>query len=280
MIKRIITAICAICVMIPVLFLADTMVLPIGISIVSVIAIFELARCMGIHKHLGLLLPIYVCAAALPIMSRLFQNNMFRFARFAFIFGVFFLMYLFVLIICSHGKLPINDCLSFFVLSLYVLLALCAIIYVHDVSANGPYLYILIFLGAWVPDSFAYFTGLLFGKHKLIPDVSPKKTVEGAIGGIVFCVLSYVVYGLILNYGFGLKANLLFLGVSAIFVAIIAQIGDLIMSVIKRHYNVKDYGKFFPGHGGVLDRFDSILAVSIAISAIYMVSKVLGIPLL
>ena len=280
MVKRMITAACAICVMIPVLFFADTLALPIGMSIVSVVAVFELARCMGIHKHIGLLLPVYVCAAALPIMSRLFRDNMFRFARFALIFGIFFLMYMFVLIICSHGKLLINDCLSFFIIVLYVQLALCAIIYVHDVRPSGPYIYLLIFFGAWITDSFAYFTGLLFGKHKLIPDVSPKKTVEGAIGGTVFCVISYLVYGLILINFFDVEANLLFLGISAVFVAVIAQIGDLIMSVLKRHYNIKDFGNFFPGHGGMLDRFDSILAVSIAIAAVYMVSKVVGVPLM
>lgn len=278
MLKRIITAICAIGVMIPVLFLADTPVLPIGISLVSIIAVFELARCMGLHKNLALTLPGYICAAVMPIMSRIFQGNMFRFARFAFIFSVFYLVYLFVVVICSQGKLPIIDCLAFFVIALYVLLAFCVLIYIHDVKPNGEYLYILIFLGAWITDSFAYFSGVFFGKHKLIPEVSPKKTVEGAIGGIVFCVLSYIVYGLIMIYAFHLNVNLFFLALSAVLVAIIAQVGDLIMSVIKRYYHVKDYGRMFPGHGGVLDRFDSILAVSIAISAIYMVSKVTGIP--
>lgn len=280
MLKRIITAICAICVMIPVLFLADTLVLPIGISLVSVIAVFELARCMGLHKKLALTIPIYIGAAALPIMTRLFQNNMYRFTRFALIFGAAFLMYMFVLIICSHGKLPINDSLSFFVTALYVLLAFCVIIYMHDVRPNGAYLYILIFLGAWVTDAFAYFTGLFLGKHKLIPDVSPKKTVEGAIGGIVFCVLSYVIYGLILIYGFGVRANIPFLAISAVFVGVMAQIGDLIMSVLKRHYQIKDFGNFFPGHGGVLDRFDSIFAVCIALVTIYMISRVSGILLI
>ena len=77
-----------------------------------------------------------------------------------------------------------------------------------------------------------------------------------------------------------MQANLLFLGITAVFVAVIAQIGDLIMSVLKRHYNIKDFGNFFPGHGGMLDRFDSILAVSIAIAAVYMVSKVVGVPLM
>ena len=101
------------------------------------------------------------------------------------------------------------------------------------------------------------------GKHKLIPDVSPKKTVEGSIGGIVFCVLSMVLYGIIIENLAGINANLLVFAVAGLFASIVSQVGDLSMSVIKRTYGIKDYGKLFPGHGGVLDRFDSVLAVSV-----------------
>jgi phosphatidate cytidylyltransferase len=121
-------------------------------------------------------------------------------------------------------------------------------------------------------DSFAYFTGRIFGKHKLIPSVSPKKTVEGAIGGVVFGVLTAVVFGFVVSTFFDpdgvITANYLVLAISGMFLSVVSQIGDLIMSVIKRHYNIKDYGKFFPGHGGILDRFDSIIAVSLVMAVI------------
>ncbi|MGM9624663.1 MAG: phosphatidate cytidylyltransferase, partial [Eubacteriales bacterium] len=129
---------------------------------------------------------------------------------------------------------------------------------------NGVYLYLLPFLGAWVSDSFAYFTGRLFGRHKLIPDVSPKKTVEGAIGGVVFAMLSFMLYGFIVSKIGGGIPNYIILGLMGLPVSLVSIIGDLIMSLIKRRYGVKDYGKLFPGHGGVLDRFDSVLATSIA----------------
>ena len=104
------------------------------------------------------------------------------------------------------------------------------------------------------------------GKHKLIPDVSPKKTVEGSIGGIVFCILFLTLFGFIVDLlNPALEANLLIFALAGLFVSVVAQVGDLSMSVIKRTYGIKDYGKLFPGHGGILDRFDSVLAVSVVL---------------
>ena len=145
-----------------------------------------------------------------------------------------------------------------------------AIVYVHDYEPGGEYIYLIAFLGAWITDIFAYFCGMLLGrggKHKLIPDVSPKKTVEGSIGGTVFCMIAMVIFGLIVNrISDGLHANYLFLVIGGFLAAIVSQIGDLCMSVIKRTYGIKDYGKLFPGHGGMLDRFDSVIAVSIVLA--------------
>jgi phosphatidate cytidylyltransferase len=94
--------------------------------------------------------------------------------------------------------------------------------------------------------------------------------VEGAIGGIVFCVGSVALYGFILERFFisGGNANYVVLAISAVFMSVVSQVGDLIMSVIKRHYGIKDYGKLLPGHGGILDRFDSVMAVSIMLAFI------------
>ena len=137
---------------------------------------------------------------------------------------------------------------------------------------NGKYIFLLVFIGAWVTDIFAYFCGMLLGrggKHKLIPEVSPKKTVEGSIGGIVFCVIAMVVYGIIIRQTQSdMKVNLWFLALSGIAVSVVAQIGDLSLSVIKRHYGIKDYGWIFPGHGGILDRFDSVIAVSAVLTVL------------
>lgn len=114
----------------------------------------------------------------------------------------------------------------------------------------------LIFIISFATDTFAYFSGYLFGKHKLIPKVSPKKTVEGAVGGILGSVVSCVIFG----YMFKLDMMHMILvgGVGSV----IAQFGDLFASSIKRYVGIKDYGKLIPGHGGILDRFDSVILVS------------------
>ncbi|MBR7181275.1 MAG: phosphatidate cytidylyltransferase [Clostridia bacterium] len=119
------------------------------------------------------------------------------------------------------------------------------------------------FVGSWVTDIFAYFTGRLFGKHKLLPEVSPKKTVEGAIGGAVFCALGVMLYGLVANLAFDLQPNYLLLAIVGLMISVVSQIGDLVLSAVKREFGVKDFGWMLPGHGGLLDRFDSSMAVTV-----------------
>ena len=152
----------------------------------------------------------------------------------------------------------------------YALIGLCAILYIHDRVDGGKYIYLIVFIGAWVTDTFAYFSGMLFGrggKHKLIPEVSPKKTVEGSIGGILFCILAMILFGFIIEKIDGsLQAKYPILAIGGLAISVVAQIGDLSMSVIKRHYGIKDYGFIFPGHGGILDRFDSVIAVSVVLA--------------
>jgi phosphatidate cytidylyltransferase len=190
------------------------------------------------------------------------------------------LVAVFVSAVWSHGKFPFSDAMSAYILTAYVIIAMNSILYVRDFEDTGKYAYLLIFIGAWMTDIFAYFTGVFFGRHKLIEDVSPKKTIEGSIGGIFFCTLSFVIFGIVTNIFFNTDANLVFLAISGIIVSVVAQVGDLIMSVIKRHYGIKDYGKIFPGHGGVLDRFDSVLIVSVCMATICMFSKIVEIDLL
>ena len=96
----------------------------------------------------------------------------------------------------------------------------------------------------------------------------------------MFCALFFVGFGLIVDYFFDCEANVFFLFISGIITSVISQVGDLIMSVIKRHYQIKDFGKIFPGHGGMLDRFDSILAVSLGMAAICMFASMTGLRLL
>jgi phosphatidate cytidylyltransferase len=129
----------------------------------------------------------------------------------------------------------------------------------------GDYFVWLIFIAAWGSDTFAYFSGKLLGKHKLAPQLSPKKTIEGAVGGAIGAALLAFIYTWIYTTYFQYHIIKNYLGVILFIVfiaAIISQIGDLVASSIKRSVGMKDFGDIFPGHGGVLDRFDSVLLVA------------------
>lgn len=278
MLTRILTSVVALAVLFPALYFSDTAVFPALLAIVGIICLYEMLKCIGFHKRIGVIVPLYGFAAVSPFLLRCMQGG--NFARIVFLFASLYLLYLFVWIIWSHGQISFSEGMVVYLLSLYIIASLSSILYVRDCSDSGKYIYLLIFIGAWVTDTFAYFTGCFFGKHKLIEDVSPKKTVEGSVGGIVFCAAGFVILGLIVDRWFGQNANLWFLLIAGVLISVISQIGDLIMSVIKRHYQIKDFGKIFPGHGGMLDRFDSILAVALGLGAVCMFASLSGISLM
>lgn len=125
---------------------------------------------------------------------------------------------------------------------------------------HGRYLVLIPVICAFVTDAGAYFVGVLFGKHKAFPKVSPKKTIEGCVGGIVIGTLSMVLYGVyLINFSAVGDVNFIILIIYGLAGSIICELGDLAFSLIKREFNVKDYGQLLPGHGGALDRFDSMV---------------------
>ena len=279
MIKRVITGACLLAVLIPLLVFSNTWAFPIALALISLLCIFEIARCVKLHKNIALIIPLYAFAIAFPLLQRFFPNNLIFVAKIAIISAMLYLMYLFAFVVFSHGKILYTDAATLCLTAFYILLGINMLIYVRDFP-KGQYIYLLVFIGAWITDTFAYFVGVLFGKHKLIEDVSPKKTIEGSIGGTVFCAISFVALGLIVSLiDTTVKPNIIFLAVSGLLIAVISQLGDLIMSVIKRHYGIKDYGKLLPGHGGALDRFDSILAVSLGVAATCVFSSLTNISL-
>lgn len=260
--QRIITAIVAFFVLLPVLIFSDTFIFPLGLAACAVLSVWEMFACVGLKNAWLFTVPLYAIGAAFPFLIRYLQDSGLL-APIAICAAVVWALYAFTVLIFSHGKYPLE---AVFVASfslLYIFVGFNAILFIHDCEPGGKYLYYICFLGAWITDIFAYFCGRAFGKHKLIPDVSPKKTVEGSVGGTVFCILVMVIFGFVVEKLVPqITANLLIFAVAGVLVAVVSQIGDLSMSVIKRKYGVKDYGFIFPGHGGVLDRFDSVIAVS------------------
>lgn len=137
----------------------------------------------------------------------------------------------------------------------YVIFSMCFLIMLPFYENSfHPYLMISILSIIWVNDSFAFLVGKNFGKHKLFPSVSPKKTIEGLLGGLIFALLT----GLLISK-FYLDFSLVNWLVIAVIVALVGTIGDLVESKFKRQANIKDSGNIMPGHGGILDRLDSLL---------------------
>lgn len=260
--QRIITAVIAFFVLLPVLIFSDTFIFPLGLAVCAVLSVWEMFACVGLKNAWLFTAPMYVLGAAFPFLIRYLPDRDLL-APIAICAAVVWTLYAFTVLIFSHGKYPLE---AVFVASFslfYIFIGFNAILFIHDCEPGGKYLYYICFLGAWITDIFAYFCGRAFGKHKLIPDVSPKKTVEGSVGGTVFCILVMVIFGFVVEKLVPeISANLLIFAVAGVLIAVVSQIGDLSMSVIKRKYGVKDYGFIFPGHGGVLDRFDSVIAVS------------------
>ena len=144
---------------------------------------------------------------------------------------------------------------------IYVVIMTSFIYLIREQGIHGKYFVWLIFIASWGSDTFAYITGLLFGKHKLSKKLSPKKTIEGFIGGILGAILLGILYTYIMFNKISpeIDYRALRVGLACGFGSIISTFGDLTASAIKREFNIKDYGDIIPGHGGVLDRFDSVI---------------------
>ena len=188
-----------------------------------------------------------------------------RFGMMAVILGMILILFVYVF---SYPKYRAEQIMAAFFGQIYVAVML-SFIYLTRGLPDGKFLVWLIFLCSWGCDTCAYCVGMLIGKHKMAPVLSPKKSVEGAVGGVVGAALLGVIYagatpGKMAEYA-------LICGVGAL----ISMVGDLAASAIKRNQNIKDYGKLIPGHGGILDRFDSVIITAPVIY--YLAKLILGI---
>ncbi|MEI3218332.1 MAG: phosphatidate cytidylyltransferase [Lachnoclostridium sp.] len=172
--------------------------------------------------------------------------------------AVLFLVVLMAVYVFAFPKFRAEQVMTVFFGVFYVAVML-SFVYQTRMLDDGAYMVWLIFLSSWGCDTCAYCVGMLIGKHKMAPILSPKKSVEGGIGGIVGAALLGVLYALALNHWTTASLSPVFCAVTCGVGGMISQIGDLAASAIKRNYEIKDYGKLIPGHGGILDRFDSVI---------------------
>lgn len=215
--------------------------LSISICIVSIIGLWEFYRALNNINIKPIKLLGYLSAIGI------FISNIYKDLPLEFIFYI--LMVFLLTSLLFNSKIRVIDVATTLLGILYIPFFL---FYIYKLDGS-KYIW-LVFLIAFGTDTFAYIFGNLFGKNKLCPDISPNKTKEGALGGI----FGSLVIALIFGY-FTYAESLLKLGVLSIFASIISQIGDLVASRIKRMVKIKDYGFIFPGHGGIIDRFDSII---------------------
>lgn len=261
MLKRIITAVVAVAAFIPICFFSDTLAFPIAMAALSSCAVFEMLRCIKVERiEIGMI--SVILGAASPILARFADDSHLYVSVFC-ASSFFLLIIILADAVFSKGKYDIKDASVTFVSVFYVVGSFTSVVLLRD-SAYGHALYLLAFIGPWVSDSAAYFCGRAFGKHKLIPDVSPNKTVEGSVGAVIFTGAVFAVYSFVVSKFFVKEFKPLYLPLIAMgmVVSVVSQIGDLVASLIKRKYEIKDYGRIFPGHGGVMDRFDSVLTTS------------------
>ena len=275
MLQRIITAVVLIAILLPLLFLSwqCAYIIPALVALMALAAVYELLKCLRsrvdetgatvtAREDFVVSVPAYLIAVGLPLATA-FVDTIHVFLLAAAAVLTIYLLYLFAVAVLRQGRMHFAEVAGVVAGVLYITLSFASLSLLRHQTKAGGYLYLLVFFGAWVTDTFAYFTGRFFGKHKLNPVISPKKTVEGSVGGIVFCILSFAAFGLVMQFGkwhFTVHYPLLLL--TGLLCSVVSQVGDLITSLIKREHGVKDYGKIFPGHGGVLDRFDSVLAIS------------------
>ncbi len=242
--------------MIAIFALSHTIVYPIIMTLLCVVGVYEMLGCVGHRKNLFLLVPSLICAVMSPILAYFFGYSI-----------MIAICFLYIATLLSETvffdeKVNVASVGEVFLPTLYVILCFTALLCLRYIGHGAGYIYLLVFIAAWITDTFAYFTGVFFGKHKLIPKISPKKTIEGSLGGSLFCVIAFIIFGIIVNAAAGADINLVSLAVVGLILSVIAQVGDLIASSVKRTYGIKDYSNIFPGHGGVLDRFDSIMILA------------------
>lgn len=251
---RLLTAVIGIPLLIVFLLLAEvwTPVVAIIVALATAFMTGEYLNANKLLKNLAISAPCLLFSLLIPFFI---STDYLYFAV------IIYMLAMFILMIANHRKITYSE-LAYSVTGTFLIsLGMSAIPLICSGKTGISFYFVTIFSLPWMADAGGFFIGATLGKHKLCPDISPKKTVEGVIGGVIFCVISAVLVGLLFQYLImpDLKINFWALALLGIIDAPISIIGDLSFSLIKRRYKIKDYGSIFPGHGGMLDRFDSII---------------------
>ena len=282
MVKRIVAGVAAALFGITIIVFRDTPAMSVVIAILTVLAAREIEKVIGIKNK-----AIYFISLAFSGLVPLFYEYRAELGLEMISTPVIMAVYcivIFTLMLTDFENTKFEQVASVIIATTLVPWAFSTLIFLNDMSETYPGkfdrhhdLFFILFglFAAWLTDTFAYFTGRFLGKHKMCPNISPKKTVEGAVGGVIGGVLSCVILFLIFDkYYFTLHTfGIVWVIIVSAVLSVIGMCGDLTASVVKRNFGVKDFGNILPGHGGVMDRFDSGLFV---LAMLYVFASVTG----
>lgn len=259
---RIVSALIGLALLFVILFFHQTILFNICVALVSVIGVFEFLFTTKYVQNKYILVVSLLFSGLVPFLNfPVFQDKLYMF-----IFCLF-ILYL-IALFRHHHTVMFGQIAVAFTASLLIPFSFSTLVLLRDLDSVGGFYYLsIVFICAWLTDAGAYFTGKLFGKHKLAKHISPNKTVEGVIGGVIFCVVfsfaySYLYTQVMEQQHYTIKSDVWILLATSVLGALIGMFGDLFASIIKRQTQMKDFGNLMPGHGGVLDRFDSVLFIA------------------
>lgn len=251
---RLLTAFFGILLLLGIVYLSSLWLPTVGIAagLASMLMTVEYLKANNLLKRASISIPCMTFSMMMSLLAN---------AHLEYLLVTALLIVLFSVMIFKHKQITYSELAYSVTGTLLISFGMSALTKICTDSSLVLFMFVTIFAIPWMSDAGGFFVGASLGRHKLCPSISPKKTIEGAVGGIIFAVLTSVLIGLIFNI-FVFKdfsANFFALGLLGIIDAPLSIIGDLSFSLIKRCYNIKDYGSIFPGHGGILDRFDSII---------------------
>lgn len=228
--------------------------LNIAIAVVSLLGVYEIISALGLTKCYILMAPSLIFAAAFPFFPNLQGRETAYFI---------YTVVIFAGLIFYHSDITFREVGVIYSMALMIPTALCTIIYLRDFGGDHGMFYAIIAISsAWISDVGGFFAGRFWGKHKLCPNISPKKTIEGAAGSFALNIFAMLLFGYLFEMASNAnKGHISYLSLFIIgfFGTILSILGDLSFSLIKRSCHIKDFSEIIPGHGGILDRFDSVI---------------------
>lgn len=229
--------------------------LNIAIALVSFLGVYEIISAMGFTRNYILMIPSLVFSSVFPFFDTWGTGREIAY----FLYTVI----IFAGLIFYNSDVTFREIGVIYSMTLMIPTALGTIINLRDLGGRHGMFYVIIAIfSAWVSDMGGFFAGSMFGKHKLCPNISPKKTIEGVAGSFVLNIFAMLLFGYIFQaiyYANSVRVSFLSLFIIGVFGTVLSTLGDLSFSLIKRSCHIKDFSEIIPGHGGILDRFDSVI---------------------